>query len=302
MPCGKVLTVLYRDVTSLADYVESEVEVLTSKPATHSRTNLWSLPPTNEYLNWTTFKANGVNLGNWLLLEYSSDQTWWNKQVPSTVAKDEWSLCEYLGSKCGPLLEKHYASYYNFSDIDKLAAVGVNLLRVPMTYQAWVNVPGSQLHHGNQLIWFKLITDYAIVKHGMHIVVDLHSLPGGCNGLDNGEAIGHYNWWFNATNMDYSLQMVEKAINYIELSGHPHAYSLSLINEAITDYDKIGTNETVSTAGVEYMLSYLNASLEIIQKVNPKVPVMWQDSWMGEAFWSALLPTDANMVSVVLCP
>jgi hypothetical protein len=48
-----------------------------------------------DFTNWTTFKANGVNLGGWLEQEQVFDQTWWNSHAPD--AADEWSFCETLG-------------------------------------------------------------------------------------------------------------------------------------------------------------------------------------------------------------
>jgi uncharacterized protein involved in high-affinity Fe2+ transport len=34
-----------------------------------------------------------------------------------------------------------------------------------------------------------------IEKYDMHIILDIHSLPGGINGLDIGEAVGHWGWY-----------------------------------------------------------------------------------------------------------
>jgi aryl-phospho-beta-D-glucosidase BglC (GH1 family) len=45
-------------------------------------------------------------------------------------------------------------------------------------YAAWAEVPGSQLYHGNQQRYLKTVTDYA-VSQGMHVVLGLHSYPGG---------------------------------------------------------------------------------------------------------------------------
>lgn len=50
------------------------------------------------------------------------DQYWWNQYAPN--ATDEWTFCQTLGSRCGPVLEEHYATYITTDDIDKVAAVG----------------------------------------------------------------------------------------------------------------------------------------------------------------------------------
>jgi aryl-phospho-beta-D-glucosidase BglC (GH1 family) len=83
-------------------------------------------------------------------------------------APDEWTLCQNLGSKCASVFEERYASFINTTTIDELANVGVNTLRIPLTYAAFIEIPGSQLHHGNQLKLLKTITDYATNKYNMH--------------------------------------------------------------------------------------------------------------------------------------
>lgn len=130
----------------------------------------------SQYLDWKTFDAVGVNLGGWLEQESTIDTTWWS--LYSGGALDERELCADLGSQCGPVLERRYATWITTSDIDTLGAAGINLLRIPTIYTAWVDVPGSQLYHGNQVSFLSSIASYAINKYGMHIIIDIHSLPG----------------------------------------------------------------------------------------------------------------------------
>lgn len=119
------------------------------------------------YIDWKAFKANGANLGGWLEKEKTHDPIWWS-EVGGDDAPDEWTLCQNLGSKCASVFEARYASFLNTTTIDQLASVGVNTLRIPLTYAAFIKVPGSQLYHGNQLKFLKAITDYAILKYNMH--------------------------------------------------------------------------------------------------------------------------------------
>lgn len=85
-----------------------------------------------QFINWKTFKANGVNLGGWLEKERTHDPIWW-ESVGGAAAGDEWTLCQTLGSKCGPIFEARYESFLNTTTIDDLARVGVNTLRIPTT-------------------------------------------------------------------------------------------------------------------------------------------------------------------------
>lgn len=82
-----------------------------------------------DFLNWTTFKANGANLGGWLEKEQTHDPIWWASVANLTETPDEWTLCETLGDSCGSIFEARYESFLNTSTIDQLATVGVNTLR-----------------------------------------------------------------------------------------------------------------------------------------------------------------------------
>lgn len=118
-----------------------------------------------------------IYIGTWLEIEVSNTP---NIFIDAGYnATDEWTFCEAVGKEyCGEVLERHYATYYTTADIDKIATVGVNIIRVPTTYAAWIDVPGSNLYHGNQLQYLRNVTDYAIKTYGMHVIIDLHSLPG----------------------------------------------------------------------------------------------------------------------------
>ena len=187
--------------------------------------------PSTSYVNWKTFKGTGLNLGGWLAQEAVIDPTWWAQYSGGAV--DEWGLCANLGKQCGPVLERRYATYITPSDIDKYAAAGITILRIPTTYAAWVKVPGSQFYSGNQVSFLKTIATYAITKYNMHVIVDVHSLPGGVNGMGFGEAEGHYGWFNNQTALTYSYKAIDAVIAYVQGSGFPQSYTIEPINEPV---------------------------------------------------------------------
>lgn len=114
--CSKITTTSYPAVSSK-----------TAAASATTNTAALETTTTGGFLNWTTFKANGANLGSWLEKEQTHDPIWWDSYSPDTA--DEWHFCESLGDQCGPVLEARYASFLNTSTIDKLASVGVNSLR-----------------------------------------------------------------------------------------------------------------------------------------------------------------------------
>lgn len=248
------------------------------------------------YLDWTTFNAVGANLGGWLVQESTIDTTWWARY--SGGAEDEWGLCAYQGSLCGPVLERRYATWITTADIDILGAAGVNVLRIPTTYAAWVEVPGSQLYHGNQQSFLASISSYAINKYGMHIIIDIHSLPGGVNGFPFGEASGHYGWFNNQTALKYSLEAVDAAINFIQNSNSPQSYTLEPINEPVDvqDLSLFGTPYCLTDSGAAYLANYMHQVNAKVEAVNGDIPIMFQGSFKGEAYWSSNFSAETNLV------
>lgn len=51
-----------------------------------------------------------------------------------------------------------------------MGKLGINTLRIPTTYAAWVDVPYSSLYHGQQQDHLRKICLYAIDKWNMHVV------------------------------------------------------------------------------------------------------------------------------------
>ncbi|KAG5750679.1 hypothetical protein H9Q72_011224 [Fusarium xylarioides] len=250
-----------------------------------------------KFINWKTYKANGVNLGAWLAKEKTHDPIWWNSLGTKAAATiDEWSLCQALGKQCGPILEKRYQSFLNTSTIDTLAKVGVNTLRITTTYAAWVKVPGSAFYHGKQQEHLRRITQYAIERYNMHIIIGLHSLPGGINNLDIGEAFGHDGWFYNSTNLAWSFKAVDKVLDFVKASGHKNAFTIAPLNEASDNLAGFGSAAGLSDKATNWILTYMNGVFQRVEAVDKRIPVMLQDNFKGAAFWSPLFDKKRNLV------
>ncbi|KAF5556349.1 glycoside hydrolase [Fusarium mexicanum] len=250
-----------------------------------------------KFLNWKTYKANGVNLGAWLAKEKTHDPVWWNSLGTKAAATiDEWGLCQALGKQCGPMLEKRYESFLNTSTIDTLAKVGINTLRITTTYAAWVKVPGSAFYHGRQQDHLRKITQYAIERYNMHIIIGLHSLPGGVNNLDIGEAFGHDGWFYNSTNLAWSFKAVDKVLDFVKTSGHKNAFTIAPLNEVSDNLAGFGSAAGLSDKATNWVLTYMNGVFQRVEAVDKRIPVMLQDNFKGAAFWSPLFDKKRNLV------
>ncbi|KAJ9090788.1 hypothetical protein QFC21_007168 [Naganishia friedmannii] len=249
-----------------------------------------------EFEGWNTFKGYGSNLGTWLEIEVTNTPNIFLDAGYNVT--DEWTFCREAGFEyCGQVLENHYATYYTTADIDKIATVGVNVIRIPTTYAAWIEVPGSFLYRGNQLKYLRNVTDYAIKTYGIHVILDLHSLPGGVNGLEIGEAFGNQDWFFNQTNFDYSLQAVDAVIEFVKSSVAPEQFTIAPINEPSDNLAGFGSPDIVTEpAGVDWVLKYLRAAYAKIQARCPSIWLMQNDSFKGSRFWAPYWNTTDKIV------
>ncbi|KAL8281220.1 hypothetical protein RQP46_006254 [Phenoliferia psychrophenolica] len=252
------------------------VAAITALAVSRSLLSASAVPTATLFKGWSTYKANG---GAWLEIE----KTYAGGVIPDAYS-DEWSWCAAVGKAvCGPVLEGHYASYVTKEDIDRLARYGVNTVRILTTYAAWYDVPGSMLYHGNQASFFREIAEYAITEYDMHVVLGLHSLPGGVNGLDIGEAVGHLNWWHNETSLVHSLE----------------SYTFSPINEPSdnTNMSELFTPQMVSNPdGVTYLDAYMKAVYALMKIRSMENTLMVTDTYAGPSFWAPYWAPGSNIV------
>jgi glucan 1,3-beta-glucosidase len=177
-----------------------------------------------------------------------------------------------------------------------MGAKGINTLRIPTTYAAWTKVPGSQLYSGNQQAYLRVLTNYAIDKYNMHVIVGLHSLPGGVNTLSIGEAFGHDAWFQNSTNLDYSFKAIDSILTFIKTSGRQNAFTIAPINEASDNFAGFATPAGLTDDGVNWINTYIKGVFARIAKVDKRIPLMLQDSFFSEMFWSPFYPAGSNLV------
>ncbi|KAF4554107.1 Cellulase-like protein 4 [Elsinoe fawcettii] len=271
------------------------LSLLTSVTAAPSASG--SSKPSTNYINWRKSSFTGVNLGGWFVQEKFIDTGFWNANFGN--ASDEWTACKNLGAQCSTVLEKRYATWVNKSLIDTLGKSGVTILRIPSTYAAWISVPNSQLYHGKQLTYLRTITDYAISKYNMHIILDLHSLPGGVNGLEIGERVGGRDWFNSTTNLQYSLQTVDAVLKFITSSKYPSHFSLEPVNEPVDnpDFSQFGTPNALTPSGTAWVNKYYQAVVARARKVDKRIPVMLHDAFKSPEFWSSYFdPAKDNIV------
>ncbi|KZO96716.1 glycoside hydrolase family 5 protein [Calocera viscosa TUFC12733] len=133
--------------------------------------------------NWTdsSQKMIGISLGNYLVLERWMTEDWF-VGAAGPDAYDEWTFTNFTGGAAPGLLQAHWDSWVSEDDIERVYQAGVNTIRVPTGYWAWIpTIEGEPYVQAGQLDRLELVMSWAY-KRGMYVLVDLHGLPGSQNG------------------------------------------------------------------------------------------------------------------------
>ena len=127
-------------------------------------------------------KINGVNLGNWLVME-----KWMSPALfDGTTAEDEYYLAHQLSPQMFEMRRKiHRSEYITERDFAHIAHMGMNSVRIPIPYFIFGDRPpfvGCIEELDKAFCWAE--------KYGLSILLDLHTVPMSQNGFDNGGISG----------------------------------------------------------------------------------------------------------------
>jgi glucan 1,3-beta-glucosidase len=213
----------------------------------------------------------GVNLGGWLVLE-----KWMNGDVfAGTDATDQYSFdssCEGAQSK----LEQHWSTYFTESDVEGLAANGINAVRIPIGFWAYDNlglpyIKGADAYLEKAIGWCR--------THGIKVLVDCHGSPGSQNGFDNSGHSGLVAWQQD-DNMDKSITILETiAKKYGAQEYADVVFGIQLVNEPISwGQNNIAmTKQWAQKAYTAVKSASTNAELAVIMHDGFTGPSDWEE-------------------------
>ncbi|PJM78016.1 glycoside hydrolase family 5 protein [Bifidobacterium felsineum] len=145
-------------------------------------------------------RINGVNLGNWLVLE-----RWMKPKLfePSGETDEMWLHRAMEPAELEALLRRHRDTYITEADFRNIAAHGCNLVRIPVPYFVFGDIPG----HPGCVEYLDKAFDWA-EQTGLGILIDLHTVPGSQNGFDNGGLTGVVRWHHSPRAVAYALEVL----------------------------------------------------------------------------------------------
>ncbi|OMF37996.1 beta-glucosidase [Paenibacillus sp. FSL H8-0548] len=170
-------------------------------------------------------QINGVNLGNWLVLE-----KWMNPVMFSgTECEDETWLCRTLPHDIKvDRYTQHRATYITERDFAYIASKGLNTVRIPVPYFIFGDVEpfvGCVEYLDKAFNWSE--------KYHLQILIDLHTVPGSQNGFDNGGICGVCKWSQNPEAVEFTLTLLERlAQRYGTRKG---LWGIEILNEPISE-------------------------------------------------------------------
>lgn len=169
-------------------------------------------------------KIKGTNLGNWLVLEKwmqedlfletdTEDETWLNRKAEP--------------KKLAAAMKQHRDTYVTGEDFKVIASHGMNMVRIPVPYFIFGDVPpfiGCIEYLDHAFDWAE--------KYGLRILVDLHTVPDSQNGYDNGGITGVCKWCKQPDKVEFALKVLEKlATRYGTRKG---LFGIEVLNEPIS--------------------------------------------------------------------
>lgn len=171
-----------------------------------------------------TGKIKGVNFGNWLVLE-----KWMEPEMFSGVdAEDEIWLNRLMDpEKLARRMKEHRDTYITEEDFRHVAERGVNLVRIPVPYFIFGDRPPLL----GCVEYLDMAFDWA-EKHGVQILIDLHTCPGSQNGYDNGGLTGVCKWCKDPREVEFELTVLERLAR--RYGQRPGLYGIEVLNEPIS--------------------------------------------------------------------
>lgn len=168
----------------------------------------------------------GVNLGEWLVLEY-----WMGHDIFDGVQSehlDETSFSEKLGEKKFERLKYHRDNFIKLADFEWLKSVGVDSVRIPVPHWIFDDCSpyvGCVEYLDKAFDWAK--------QTGVSVLIDLHTAPGCQNGFDNGGITGVLDWYKSESNIERTVMVLDKlAARYKDEKA---LYGIELLNEPSWD-------------------------------------------------------------------
>ncbi len=205
-------------------------------------------------------QLSGCNIGGWLLLE-----PWvpgLDNQEGFGTEKEMWDL---LGDRFGnekklELIRTYRESFFNESDVKRIAALGMNCLRVPIWWRAV-----SDPDYGGDIGYLDRCIEWC-ARNGVYVIIDLQGAPGGqCNESANvGEP--------SAGDLWQKQSYKDRTVDWWKMIAERYKD-----NPTVAAYDLL--NEGFSVPRYEDLVALYDRLYQEIRKIDPRHIIVMEDVW-----------------------
>ncbi len=241
-------------------------------------------------------KIHGVNLGNWLVLERWMGSDDHPSPFAKAAAADEHDLRHELArDELEARLDAHRDAYVTEDTFAWLAECGCNLVRLPVPFHVF----GDQRHEGC-IDYVDRAMDWG-TSWGMPVLLDLHTVPGGQNGFDNGGISGLCTWHLKSSQVGRTLEVLEALAS--RYAGHPALWGIEPMNEPASPLIYAQNRERYGSEHPERMeastpiphavlAQFYRLVVERLRPiVGPDVALVLHDQFQLEA-WNRFMPAE----------
>ena len=168
-------------------------------------------------------RINGVNLGGWLVLE-----RWMTPGLFRASGEEDeiWLHRSTDPAELERLLRRHRDTYITEDDFRAISAHGLNLVRIPVPFFIFGDVPG----HPGCVEYLDRAFDWA-ERAGLKVLIDLHTVPGSQNGFDNGGLTGVVRWHTTPRQVAFALDVLGRLAR--RYRDRPALYGIEVLNEPV---------------------------------------------------------------------
>jgi len=241
-------------------------------------------------------------LGAWLVLE-----KWMTpKLFEDTQSEDEYYLAHDMDEeRYEEKIKTHRAEFITEGDFVKIAALGFNIVRIPVPYFIFNDRPpfiGCIAELDRAFNWAE--------ANGLKILIDLHTSPYNQNAFDNGGISGVCKWAQHPEEVDFVLSVLMRlAGRYKARNG---LWGIEILNEPLTPkmWDIIKPQEQFppreekmaegsAPISFDFLYNFYTKAYNELRMVLPKDKVivlhdgfdlsMWKDFFQGQNFDNVML-------------
>ncbi len=223
----------------------------------------------------------GVNLGNLLLIEPEFTGIGGGYTAANPNDDDDFSIRAELVRRFGSanLLNAYQDAYIQTVDLDHLMRMGVNLVRLPIYYEALQDSTGAFTNF-TKLDW--IIEQCA--NRGIYVLLDLHGAPGAQSGeAHSGRA--NYNKLFE--NSPEGAAHRAKTIEFWRAVAARYAFLTNVVGYDILNEPFGAMDHDPTFTGPAGLWPFYNALYQAIRAVDPK-HIIVMESVPSEFDWDTL--------------